>query len=161
MVMSDKPTKVKRYKMFFENHPVWSKIILISGGIICLGLIFVSFDNIITISKKYVFKPKIEGAKNKPKIVKQTTIKKQELNKIYQDNKVVGEIIGKVNILNDNYILFEELSETFDLKINIPFEYQEVKYIIKKHKKLGDLVLKSKSRLKHHVLTNVLCKKFK
>ena len=57
------------------------------------------------------------------------TQKQQESNKIYQDNKVVGEIVGEVNTERTD-IVFEQLNETSALKKNIPIEYQGVKYVI-------------------------------
>jgi len=57
------------------------------------------------------------------------TQKQQESNKIYQDNKVVGENTGEVRIEGTD-LFFEQLNETSTLKKNIPIEYQGVKYVI-------------------------------
>ena len=45
-------------------------------------------------------------------------------DRIYQDGKEVGTVIGEVK-REDSVVTFEMLSETADLKENLPFEYQK------------------------------------
>lgn len=60
--------------------------------------------------------------------------KQQESNKIYQDDKEAGKITGKIKINKDGLFL-EMLIEACDFDKNLPFEYQEVKYILCKIEK--------------------------
>ena len=88
------------------------------------------------------------------------TQNQQELNKIYQNNKVVGEITGEVKI-EDDYIFFEELSETSDLKKNTPFEYQDGKYVITRMENYIKEYISMTSEKKYDILKGVTCKKLK
>ena len=88
------------------------------------------------------------------------TQNQQELNKIYQNNKVVGEITGEVKI-EDDYIFFEELSETSDLKKNTPFEYQGGKYVITRMENYIKEYINMTSKKKCDILKGVTCKKLK
>ena len=44
--------------------------------------------------------------------------------KIYQDGKKVGTVVGQIT-RRGNTVIFEMLTETADLKENLPFEYQK------------------------------------
>lgn len=132
---------------------------------IILGVIIICIFIIGTVSSGFLIETGKKLANNtngqKAKKEQQKIIKKQELNKIYQDNKVVGEITEEVKIEGEgDYIFFEELSETSDLNREIPFEYQEVKYIIIEIKKEISEYRTMRSK-KEFVLKSVLCKKFK
>jgi hypothetical protein len=55
-------------------------------------------------------------------------------NKIYQNGKEVGDVVGQVKI-EDTFIVFEMLTQTIDLKENLPFEYRKDRLRIKSVKK--------------------------
>ena len=86
------------------------------------------------------------------------TQKQQESNKIYQDNKVVGEIVGEVNTERSD-IVFEQLNETSALKKNIPIEYQGVKYVIIRMDNYIKEYKGKKSKKVHDILQGVTCRK--
>jgi len=88
------------------------------------------------------------------------TQKQQGSNKIYQDNKVVGEIVGEVNIERTD-IVFEQLNETSALKKNIPIEYQGVKYAIIRMENFIKEYKGKKSKKIYDVLQGVTCREVK
>ena len=88
------------------------------------------------------------------------TQKQQESNKIYQDNKVVGEIVGEVNTERSD-IVFEQLNETSALKKNIPIEYQGVQYVIIRMDNYIKEYEGKKSKKVHDILQGVTCRKVK
>ena len=85
-------------------------------------------------------------------------IEQQGARKIYQNNIVVGEITGEVNIEGD-YLIFKELSETGALKKNIPFEYEGVKYLIVRLENYIKEYIDEKSQKRYDILRDVTCKK--
>lgn len=88
------------------------------------------------------------------------TQKQQESNKIYQDNKVVGEIVGEVNTERTD-IVFEQLNETSALKKNIPIEYQGVKYVIIRMDNYIKEYKGKKSKIVNDILQGITCRKVK
>ena len=85
----------------------------------------------------------------------------QESNKVYQDNKVVGEIIGEVQQIDDTDILFEQLNETSALKKNAPIEYQGVTYKIIRMDNYIKEYQGEKSKKIYDILQGVTCRRVK
>jgi len=91
---------------------------------------------------------------------KKEQIKPQDLNKIYQDNKAVGNITGKVKALKGGHLLFEELSETKTMDKEKFIEYQGSKYRIVSIKSRSTLFI-DQTGTKNFVLKDVVCKIWK
>ena len=87
--------------------------------------------------------------------------KHQDSNKIYQDNKVVGLITGEVTLDPVGDTFFEEISETTNLKRNLPLEYQGVKYQIIRMENYIKEYVNTKSEKKYDVLRGVTCREYK
>jgi hypothetical protein len=87
----------------------------------------------------------------------------REPDKIYQNGKVVGDVSGPVEDA-DEYIKFQELSETSALNQNAFFEYQRYKLKIKQIESITGMktyVSNEKSYVKRSLLSNVVCEKIK
>ncbi len=87
----------------------------------------------------------------------------REPDKIYQNGKVVGNVSGPVDD-SDEYIKFQELSETSALNQNAFFEYQRYKLKIKQIESITGMKIDTsndKSSVKRSVLSNVVCEKIK
>ena len=80
----------------------------------------------------------------------------QDSNKIYQIDKVVGNVTGKVKALKAGHLFFEELSETADLDRDKFFEYQGEKYRIINIRSRS-LLLVDQTGTKNFVLESVVC----
>jgi len=88
------------------------------------------------------------------------TIAIRDPNKIYQNGKEVGNIIGEVKNENDT-IIFQKISETTNLDKKQPFDYKRDKYKIIKIKKSARLDISSSFGQLKDALTNVVCEKIK
>ena len=126
-----------------KKHKTISYIVLIGVSVIALGSFTDGIDKLVTFYVKY-----FPGSSE----LRQTS------EFIYQNNKIVGSVSGKVTIQKDG-IFFEELKQTEDFDGNRPFEYMNNAYMIEK---IGEVTLfrvfKS-GKTEQSVLQKVTCKK--
>ena len=85
----------------------------------------------------------------------------QKSNKIYQNNKLVGEIVGEIKKIDETDILFEQLNETSALQKKMPIEYQGVKYVIIRMDNFIKEYQGEKSEKIYDILQGVTCRKVK
>lgn len=82
-------------------------------------------------------------------------------NKIYQNGRIIGTVSGEVEESNGK-IIFHELSDTQELKRDMPFHYQRAELkIITIRSKIGMKSITSDAGLsfRHAVLIDVVCEK--
>ena len=89
---------------------------------------------------------------------KTDVIATRDPNKIYQEGKSVGNVIGKVEV-KDNIVSFTRIGETSNLSRGDPFEYGRDKYKIMRVENAVRLDFFQKGDTHTDVLVNVECMK--
>lgn len=84
-----------------------------------------------------------------------------DTNGVYQDDKIVGHVSGEVKEVAGKFI-FSEISNTPNLKRELPFEYRKEKFSIIDYESSVGLLIDMKpnrTETKLDVITNVVCEK--
>jgi hypothetical protein len=91
---------------------------------------------------------------------KTDVIATREPNRIYQDGMPVGNVVGIVKEIGDNTV-FEKISETSDLKRNLPFEFKRATYRIVKIGRTSAVDISDLTGSHEAVLAEVVCQRMK